>query len=86
MDSKDIKEIVKERYGKIAGQGASCCSSSTSCGGSPDLVQIISRDIGYSEEELKTVPEGANLGLGCGNPLALSSLRLCHNGEDEGAE
>jgi len=75
MDSKDIKEIVKERYGKIAGQGASCCSSSTSCGGSPDLVQIISRDIGYSEEELKTVPEGANLGLGCGNPLALSSLR-----------
>ena len=75
MDSKDIKEVVKERYGKIAGQGASCCGSSTSCGGSPDLVQIISRDIGYSEEELKTVPEGANLGLGCGNPLALSSLR-----------
>lgn len=75
MDSKDIKGIVKERYGKIAEQGTSCCGSATSCCGSPDLVQVISKGIGYSDEELKAVPEGANLGLGCGNPLALSSIR-----------
>ena len=75
MDSKDIKGIVKDRYGKIAKQGTSCCGSSTSCCGGPDLVQITSKEIGYSDEELKAVPDGANLGLGCGNPLALSSIR-----------
>ena len=75
MDSKDIKDVVKERYGKIAKQGTSCCGSSTSCCGGPDLAQITSKEIGYSDEELKAVPDGANLGLGCGNPLALSSIR-----------
>ena len=75
MDSKDIKDVVKERYGKIAKQGTSCCGSSTSCCGSPDLVQVISKEIGYSDKELKAVPDGSNLGLGCGNPLALSSIR-----------
>jgi arsenite methyltransferase len=75
MDSKDIKEMVKDRYGRIAKQGTSCCGSSTSCCGGPDLVQIISKEIGYSDKELKAVPDGANLGLGCGNPLVLSSIR-----------
>ncbi len=74
MESKDIKDVVRERYGKIAKQGTSCCGSSTSCCGSPDLVQI-GKEIGYSDEELKAAPDGANLGLGCGNPLALSSIR-----------
>ena len=46
-----------------------------SCCGGTDLAQDISRNIGYTEEELKAVPEGANLGLGCGNPIALASLK-----------
>lgn len=46
-----------------------------SCCRSTDLAQNISRKIGYTEEELKAVPEEANLGLGCGNPVALASLR-----------
>jgi arsenite methyltransferase len=75
MDSKDIKDIVKDRYGKIAKQGTSCCGPATSCCGNPHLVQIISKEVGYSDEETKAVPDGANLGLGCGNPLALSSIR-----------
>ena len=75
MDPKDIKETVKEGYAKIAKQGTSCCGPTRSCCGGPDLVQTISERIGYSDEELKAVPEGANLGLGCGNPLALSSIR-----------
>jgi len=45
------------------------------CCGSVDLAEDISKKIGYSDEELKTVPEGSNLGLGCGNPVALASLR-----------
>ena len=75
MDEKRIKEVVKEGYGKIAKQGSSCCGPASSCCGATDRAQDISRNIGYSDEELKAVPEGANLGLGCGNPVALASLR-----------
>ena len=74
-DIKDIKEIVKEGYAKVAKQGSSCCGPGSSCCGSADLAEDISRRIGYSEEEIEGVPEGANLGLGCGNPVALASLR-----------
>jgi ubiquinone/menaquinone biosynthesis C-methylase UbiE len=75
MDQKAIKAIVKQGYGKIAKQGSSCCVPANSCCGATDRAQDISQKIGYSEEELKAVPEGANLGLGCGNPVALASLR-----------
>ena len=75
MQEKDVKKNVKEGYAKIAVQGGSCCGPASSCCGSVDFAQDISRKIGYSDEELKTVPESANLGLGCGNPVALASLR-----------
>ncbi|MHB8107344.1 MAG: arsenite methyltransferase [Candidatus Cryosericum sp.] len=71
---KNIKEIVKDRYGKIAtGSGCGCSSG---CQPMPDgSVEGISRGLGYSDADLAAVPEGANLGLGCGNPLAFSSLK-----------
>jgi len=75
MKQKDIKKIVKEGYAEIATQSGSCCGPASSCCGSVDLAQDISRKIGYSDEELKTVPESSNLGLGCGNPVTLASLR-----------
>ncbi|NWG02654.1 MAG: arsenite methyltransferase [Syntrophaceae bacterium] len=75
MEKEEIKKVVREGYGKIAKQGRSCCAPVDSCCGSPDVTKDISRKIGYSEEELKSVPEGANLGLGCGNPIALASLK-----------
>ncbi len=62
-----IKEAVRSRYGAIAEQSVSCCG-----GGAPQ--QTISKAVGYSEAEMGAVPEGANLGLGCGNPVALASL------------
>ena len=74
-DIKDIKEMVKEGYAKIAVQGGSCCGPASSCCGSADLAKDISSKIGYSEKEIQGVPEGSNLGLGCGNPVALASLR-----------
>jgi SAM-dependent methyltransferase len=55
-----LVEIVRERYGKIAQSGTSCCEP-TSCGGS----QIL----GYEQKDLAKVPEGADLGLGCGAPI-----------------
>jgi arsenite methyltransferase len=75
MEKKNIKEKVKERYGRIAERNSTCCLPLSSCCGSTDPAKNISKSIGYSEEELKAVPEGANLGLGCGNPVALASLR-----------
>jgi arsenite methyltransferase len=75
MGKKNVKKIVKEGYGKIAKQGSSCCVPPNSCCGTTDRAESISKNVGYSDEELKAVPEGANLGLGCGNPVALASLQ-----------
>jgi SAM-dependent methyltransferase len=75
MKDENIKEIVKKGYARIAKQENSCCGTANSCCGSPDTSETISRKIGYSEEEIKAAPEGANLGLGCGNPLAHASLK-----------
>lgn len=65
---KETKKVVREEYAKVAEERRSCC-------GTPDSAQNISRKVGYSEDELKSVPEGANLGLGCGNPVAIASLK-----------
>ena len=75
MEDGKIKKVVREGYAKIAKQSSSCCAPVTSCCGNTDLAQGISKSIGYTEGELEAVPEGANLGLGCGNPVALASLR-----------
>lgn len=75
MKDPDVKKIVKDRYSKIANQGLSCCGSISTCCSSGNMSQAISRGIGYSDEEMGSVPEGANLGLGCGNPVALASLK-----------
>ena len=66
-----MKDIVKKIYGNIAKQkkkscGPSCCSSNNS---------KVSEGIGYTKKELDLLPEGADLGLGCGNPTALASLK-----------
>lgn len=73
-EAKDIKKMVREGYGKIAKEGISCCSSG-SCRGSTDSTRNFSKGIGYSDEDINAVPEGANLGLGCGNPVAIASLK-----------
>ncbi len=75
MDKEEIKKVVRKGYANIAKQDSSCCTPAKSCCGSTDLARDISRNIGYTEEELKAVPQGANLGLGCGNPVALASLK-----------
>jgi arsenite methyltransferase len=75
MDKTEIKDSVKERYGKIAQSSGGCgCSGSSCCGSSSSSADLISRAIGYSDADLEAVPEGANLGLGCGNPSAIASL------------
>lgn len=77
MTTKDkrIKKIVKEGYARIAKNNRSCCATESTCCGTADIATDISKQIGYTEEELRAVPKGSNLALGCGNPVALASLR-----------
>jgi len=70
-----IKKIVRENYARIATGSSSCCSQSAGCCGQAGAEKEISSEMGYSEEDLNTVPEGSNLGLGCGNPIALASIK-----------
>jgi SAM-dependent methyltransferase len=64
LEEEKARKIVREGYAKVARKGSTCCGSESS------------KEIGYTEEELIAVPEGAaNMGLGCGNPVALASLK-----------
>jgi SAM-dependent methyltransferase len=70
LKSDDVRTAVRESYGKIAVEGGSCCAPGCcSIGGTE------AEALGYSATEVSTAPEGANLGLGCGNPLAIASLK-----------
>ena len=80
MNTTDVREQVRERYGKLAAGSGGCCGSApapaTSCCGSTETTQEkMSKMVGYSEDELASLPEGANLGVGCGNPLAFSAVK-----------
>lgn len=74
MTEEEIRKKVREGYAKVAQHQCSCCGPSSSCCGSTETVVTIAQKAGYSEEDLAATPEGANLGLGCGNPVALASL------------
>ena len=75
MDDVQIKEMVRARYGGIVAGDSGCCGPTSSCCGPADTAQTKSRNMGYSDTELAAVPEGANLGLGCGNPQALAAMQ-----------
>ena len=77
MDTTEIKELVRSRYGSIAAASASCCAPApvSACCGTASEVDAKAARMGYSEADLQAVPEGANLGLGCGNPQAIAALK-----------
>jgi len=70
---KDVRGTVREEYGRIARQEGSCCGPSSCCGSS--FIDSVAASIGYSDAELAGLPEGANMGLSCGNPTAIASLK-----------
>jgi len=72
MNDQELKDAIKESYSRVASDLGSCCSSG--CCGSAKT-ENIGKKMGYTIEQMLTVPEGANLGLGCGNPVALASLK-----------
>ena len=74
LRNEEIRKVVRETYGGIAkGESAGCgcgCVSENHSG-----PEELSMNIGYSGDDVSSVPEGANLGLGCGNPKAIASLK-----------
>jgi arsenite methyltransferase len=74
MEAEVVRDAVRKTYGEIATGDTShgCCGSGAACCGVPAQT---SRALGYSDEDLANVPEGADLGLGCGNPQAIAALR-----------
>lgn len=75
IDSDTIREHVRTRYGSIAEESGSCCDKGASSCCAGDSNRFYGEKLGYSAEELAAAPEGANLGLGCGNPIAIASIK-----------
>lgn len=78
MKSNDrIRKHVRKNYGNIASKGSvgGCCSGGCSCNAAPTDTRKTSVKIGYAEEDLTVVPVNSNMGLGCGNPIAIANLR-----------
>jgi len=76
----EIRSNVRNNYAEVAeaSNAGDCCGVETSCCGVSDDEQIntlISTRLGYSEDDLANVPDGADMGLGCGNPRAIASLK-----------
>ena len=71
--SEQIRATVREAYGAIATkkEQSGCCGGASCCG----PTESSSRKLGYTEADLAAVPEGADLGLGCGNPQAIAALK-----------
>ncbi len=85
LKDDEIRSKVSQRYGSVARSGNSCCSTTASGCCQPQISQIGSEKLGYSADEMSSVPDGANLGLGCGNPQTIASLKPGENVLDLGA-
>jgi arsenite methyltransferase len=74
-EAEAVRAAIREGYGKIAQRDGSCCSGVNCCGSNAEDSTKLANYVGYSPEELAALPEGANMGLSCGNPNALASLK-----------
>jgi ubiquinone/menaquinone biosynthesis C-methylase UbiE len=77
-NSDEVRQAIRSRYGEIAKQetsGCGCNALSSCCGTTPVAIEKMSQAFGYTKEQIDSIPEGANLGLGCGNPQAIASLK-----------
>ena len=71
QDPETVREAVRDRYAGHARTMTSCCSTSACCGSDAASTAVA----GYAPEDLANLPGDADLGLGCGNPLAMESIR-----------
>ncbi|MDD4347010.1 MAG: arsenite methyltransferase [Desulfitobacteriaceae bacterium] len=76
-NQEDLRDLIRKNYSEVAlkGSAGGCCSSGCSCNGPQINIKDASLKIGYSEDDLNDVPIEANMGLGCGNPIAIAALK-----------
>ena len=76
-DKETTRDYIRQNYTKVALEGAKggCCGGGCCCGSNPVDITEASIRIGYSEEELLNVPTESNMGLGCGNPIAIAAMK-----------
>lgn len=74
---EDVRDFIRKNYGEVALKGSEegCCGGGCSCSGTPIDISEASIKVGYSEDDLSNVPLESNMGLGCGNPVAIASLK-----------
>jgi arsenite methyltransferase len=76
VDPEAVRKMVRTGYSQIAQDGGSCCGTTpTCCGSAPADAEKLAQHVGYSPGELAALPDGANMGLSCGNPNALAALK-----------
>jgi SAM-dependent methyltransferase len=73
LHNDEIRQAVREQYGRVAAGNSGNCNP-TCCGAPAVSAETVSQQLGYSTEDVNGVPQGANLGLGCGNPQAIAAL------------
>ena len=77
--TEQLRNAVREHYSSVAENNAGCCGPVTKqnscCSEKPITFEEISLKVGYSSDDFKLVPSGSNMGLGCGNPQAIASIR-----------
>jgi ubiquinone/menaquinone biosynthesis C-methylase UbiE len=76
VKNDEIRRAVRRQYGKVAeSREAGCGCAPTCCSAPTPNAKSLSQQLGYSAEEIGAVPQGANMGLGCGNPQAIAALK-----------
>jgi len=81
LNKEEVREHIRKSYSKVATQkSSSCCGGGCSCESdvldfTEQDIEEVSKKIGYSNEDINSMPEKANMGLGCGNPIAIASLK-----------
>jgi ubiquinone/menaquinone biosynthesis C-methylase UbiE len=74
MTAEDLRKTVREGYGRIAREKSSCCAPTSRCCGG-DYPETTGKGLGYSDDQLASIPQDANLGLGCGSPVNRMELK-----------
>lgn len=76
VKNDEILQAVRRQYGQVAtSESAGCGCGTTCCDSSAPSAEGISQGLGYSVDDVMSIPKGANMGLGCGNPQAIAALK-----------
>lgn len=88
LKKEEMRQLIRKNYAEVALKGAQggCCCSSGCCGTDTNVdVSESTKRIGYSEDDINKAPLEANMGLGCGNPIAIAALKEGNNVLDLGS-